>query len=308
MPGRTRTTNRKIKPAKASLGEVGTLESRILGILPELTRKQRSLARVLLASPHSIAFSSAQSLGSQAGVDGATVVRFCRLLGYQGLNDIKDRLAAEMPRVLTAAEKIQEELRGPYRETKADEAPADHIYRQDVANIEKARALNSPAEIERAVDVLSGAETVLILAGGLTGGLAATFGYMLGMIGIRAVVPTSDVASMLEAARIHKNDAVVAISFRRYVAWPIRIFELASARTRRTLAITDSVASLVAKHAKVSLITPTQAREISNSFVAPMSMLNILTTSLVLRHPQAALKQLTTLDDLYRDSKATFDD
>jgi DNA-binding MurR/RpiR family transcriptional regulator len=292
---------------KTGIDEVGTLESRILSMQRELTRKQLRLARVLLASPHSIAFSSAQSLGSQAGVDGATVVRFFRLLGYKGLNDIKGRLAAEMPHALTAAQKIQEELR-LNRKTEVAEAPADHIYRQDVTNIEKVRVLNSTAEIERAVDLLNGAETVLILAGGLTSGVAAIFAYMLGMIGIRTVAPSSDVASMLEVARMQRNDAVVLMSFRRYVAWPIRIFELASARTRRTLAITDSVGSLVGKHAKVTLITPTQAREISNSFVAPLSMLNVLTTSLVLRDPQSALKQLTTLDDLYRSSKATIDD
>jgi DNA-binding MurR/RpiR family transcriptional regulator len=294
--------------AKNNIGAAGTLESRILAILPKLTPKQRSLARVLLSSPHSIAFSSAQSLGKQAGVDGATVVRFCRLLGYQGLNDIKIRLAAEMPRVMTAAEKIQQEMRGANREIAVDEHPADHIYRQDIANIEKARALNSPGEIEKAAGLLNDAGAVLILAGGLTAGLAATFGYMLRMIGIRTIVPSSDVGGMLEIAQLQKNDAVVAIAFRRYVAWPIRLFQLAGQRTRRTLAISDSVASPVAKFAKVSLIAPTEAREVSNSFVAPMSILNVLTTNLLLRHPQAALKQLTTLDDLYRKGKATLDD
>lgn len=294
--------------AHTGLNTVGKLENRILEILPELTNKQRSLARVLLASPHSIAFSSAQSLGEQAGVDAATVVRFCRLLGYRGLNDIKDRLAAEMPKALTAAEKIQEELRGSHHQLDLDENPADHIYRQDISNIERAKALNSTGEIEKAIGVLDGAATTIILAGGLTAGIASLFGYMLRMIGMRTVVPTSDVSSMLEIAQIGKNDAVVAISFRRYVAWPIRVFELASARTRRTLAITDSVASLVAKHAKVSLIAPTHARDISNSFVAPVSILNVVTTQLLLRNPKVALKQLTTLDDLYRGGIATFDD
>lgn len=291
---------------KNNIGAAGTLESRILAILPKLTRKQRSLARVLLASPHSIAFSSAQSLGKQAGVDGATVVRFCRLLGYQGLNDIKDRLAAEMPRVMTAAEKIQKEMRDPNRESA--ERPSDHVYRQDIANIEKARALNSAEDIERAVDLLDGNGSVIVLAGGLTAGVGAIFGYMLRMLGVRTIVPSNDVGGMLEIAQMLKSDAVVAIAFRRYVAWPIRLFELASTRTKRSLAITDSIASPVAKFARVSLIAPTQARDISNSFCAPMSILNVVTTQLLLRNPKSALKQLTALDELYRDGKATLDD
>jgi DNA-binding MurR/RpiR family transcriptional regulator len=279
------------------------LEARLQDSLPTMTRKQRQIADVLLFQPHAIVFSSAQSLGEQAGVDGATVIRFCRLLGYQGLGDLKDRLAADVPHVLTAAEKIRRGLDSRKPDPGEEDSTA-LVYRQDMENIEKAAAINGVQRVAAAADLIDGADTVLVMAAGLSSGLAAIFAYLLRMIGIRSVVPESDVATMVEIAQLKRTDAVVSIGFWRYVTWQVRLFEETSAKTDRTVAITDSFASPLAKTAAITLVGPTEARDISNSFTAPMSIINALTTNLVQRRPNDALAQLTAVDDLYHKTKA----
>src|SRR5690349_20455108 len=82
------------------------LESRIRRVLPDLTQKQHRLARTLLGDRMLLAFASAEDVGRMADVDSATVVRFSRLLGYEGFADLRDSIRRSVPQFLTEIERV----------------------------------------------------------------------------------------------------------------------------------------------------------------------------------------------------------
>src|SRR5215813_13302533 len=112
----------------ASAGGSSDLETRILGILDQLTPKQRRLARFILDHQIYIAFASAQEVGRDAEVDAATVVRFSKRLGYAGFADLRAAVRISMPAFLTATEKVSRTLAVRSRKREI----IDLIFSQDV--------------------------------------------------------------------------------------------------------------------------------------------------------------------------------
>jgi DNA-binding MurR/RpiR family transcriptional regulator len=270
-------------------------EKRLLDVLPQLTPKRRKLARLLLDAPFSVAFSSADEFGKHADADGATVVRFCRTLGYDGFSDLKRAIQADAPVFLTATEKIRRRL-------SEEPQPADllrQVLAQDINNLERVSALNDESTFREAVEMLHRSDRIVILAGGLSAPVARTFAHLLRLIGIRAVHPEPEVPAAVEVGQVDPPDAVVAIAFWRYVRSTVRLFKEAATRTSATIAITDSKMSPLAEIGHTTLMAPTDAAELSNSLVAPMSLVNALVTALTLRNPERASGELSRVDRIY---------
>jgi DNA-binding MurR/RpiR family transcriptional regulator len=83
-----------------------TLAGRILGALPNLSRKQKRIARFILDNQELVAFSSAADVGAQTGSSAATVVRLCQALNYDGYLHLQADLREGISIQRTAAWKI----------------------------------------------------------------------------------------------------------------------------------------------------------------------------------------------------------
>lgn len=70
---------------------------RVRKALPRLPPAEQRVARVVLDDPAGFSRLPVSALAAHAGVSTPTVVRFCRSLGYDGLTDFKERLAAQLP-------------------------------------------------------------------------------------------------------------------------------------------------------------------------------------------------------------------
>jgi DNA-binding MurR/RpiR family transcriptional regulator len=78
------------------------------------------------------------------------------------------------------------------------------------------------------------------------------------------------------------------------------LFGEAARRTDATIAITDSRASPLAEVARVPLLAPIDAAELTNSVTAPISLVNALVTGMSLDNPQRAVGHLAELDRIYK--------
>lgn len=69
---------------------------RVRKALPRLPPAEQRVAQLALDDPGGFAQLPVSALAAKAGVSTPTVVRFCRSLGYDGLTDFKERLAAQL--------------------------------------------------------------------------------------------------------------------------------------------------------------------------------------------------------------------
>jgi DNA-binding MurR/RpiR family transcriptional regulator len=273
-----------------------TLEARISGVLPNLTAKQRRLARYMLDNEIDLAFASADDVGRQAGVDAATVVRFSRMLGYDGFADLRDSVRRSVPQFLTAVERVTQWLtRG-----QSDDV-LQAVFAQDVSNLEKTARMNSSETIAQAVDLLGSAPHVICIGHGISGFIADHMAHQLALVGVPMQRPSrSIVDGAIDLSLLSENDVVVVISVWRYLMDTLLLAEGALDRGASIIALTDSRAAPIAAHADVTLTAATETPELSHSVVGLITLTNVLVTGLAVANPERTLACLQRVDEFYQ--------
>lgn len=281
----------------------GELRQRLLAILPTLSRKRLRLAQAILDEPFTVAVATATDLGTQLGVDPATVVRFSRSLGYAGYADLKEAIRSDLPHVLTVTEKLRRRLLRPGLDASA--RSVERTLSQDIRNIQAAAAMNGEELIKDAASVIAGSDRVTVLAAGMSAPVADVLAHLLELAGVPAHARADPVLAAADVATLGPGSAVVAIAFWRYVASTVRLFEAATRRTTHSIAITDSHTAPLARFATFTLFAPTDAHAINNSLAAPVAVVNALITAVTTLTSQRAYAFSRALDEVYQSGQIT---
>lgn len=253
--------------------------------------------------PYAAALSTTEELAAQMGVDRATIIRFCRLLGYSGFVELRDAIRSEMPRFLTATEKLRAQLSSKQTTSTSVEG----VFAQDIRNIEAARTLTNSEAFETAARVIATSDRTVVIAAGMSSPVGWTLAHLLRVVGRSVHFSEAEVTTAAELSRIDSQTSVVAVGFWRYVLSTVRLFSFAGQRTQRTIAITDSQISPLARVGASALLVPTDAAELSHSLVAPISVVNVLLSRVVALDPQHAYSSLSALDDIYMSAEVSRD-
>src|SRR4030042_44226 len=82
---------------------------RLRGLYPSLKTALQKVADVILRQPEMAIYASVNEVAAACGVSEATVMRFCRILGFRGFQDFKIALAREL---VLPAPRFHEEVGG----------------------------------------------------------------------------------------------------------------------------------------------------------------------------------------------------
>ena len=69
---------------------------RLRGVYPSLKTALQKVANLILRQPEMAIYASVNEVAAAAQVSEATVMRFCRTLGFKGFQDFKIALAREL--------------------------------------------------------------------------------------------------------------------------------------------------------------------------------------------------------------------
>jgi DNA-binding MurR/RpiR family transcriptional regulator len=294
-PGRSEAPAEAAEPP-APRPEDDGLDDRIRAAFPGLTRKQQRLAQLLLEEKVVVAFSSADELGRQAGVDAATVVRFSQRLGYEGFSDLRQAVRQSIPRFLTALERINRTL------ARHDEARdvVERVYADDITNVEETARLNDAEILDDAVAAILAANQVYVLGFGVVAPIADLLVHQLTLVGTRSHrARASVVDAAIDIASARTGDVVVSLDVWRYLKGPVELTKAAWEAGAMTIAISDSTVCPLARAAEISLVASTATPELSHSVTAFVTLVNIVATKIALATPTRTVDQLARVDDLY---------
>jgi DNA-binding MurR/RpiR family transcriptional regulator len=277
---------------------VAQFEERLRDRMPRLTPKRRMLAQIMLADPAGIMLRTVESLAQQASVDGATVVRLCNELDYDGFAGLKSVLREDYTRFRTAAEKVSRTL----VEGRPDDDAISQVFGDDRANIDLTAEWNPAADVDQLARTISSSRRTVIVAAGLSAHVASLASHLLRLAGVDAVSPHTDVDTAIEIAGLGPDDLVIGISFWRYTKSSERLLRVASAAGIKTAAISDSRESGIARVAQQVLRVPTDSAELSNSLTAPVALVNAIVTAVIHCDPERSLNALQRIDAAFGDS------
>ena len=276
-----------------------TPRERILAAFSELSPKQRRLARFFLDHEDEVAFASASYIGTQAGASPATVVRFCRALGYEGFTDLQTAIRVQFPQYRTTIQKFREQLaNGGF----PDDLPAQ-IAQTNSQNIQTTLAQLPDPDLTGAVAAIGRAERIHIFGSGLSVAAAVLAEYSLTTLGFSALACLNGgVRQTLEVSQITARDLVIVIAIWRYMRHEVEALKAARTVGATCIAITDSVVSPLADSADHTFVAATEGAAHSRSLVGILSLIELMSATLAAERPKQSMESLKRIDALYRES------
>lgn len=158
--------------------------SKIKSVYPDLFAKGQQIATVILKDPNKVIYQSIKELAAECGTSESSIVRFCKMLGYSGYNELKLELAKCTFEMETVNEHITEK--------KSSQSTIESITRDIFANtsalLQKLPSVLDYSLIEHAVSVIL--ETRLLLINGYvySGQVAFLFCERMKSLGIPSLL------------------------------------------------------------------------------------------------------------------------
>ncbi|AWC21106.1 putative DNA-binding transcriptional regulator [Aminobacter sp. MSH1] len=228
------------------------LRALILDRREGLPKRIAQVAAYALDNPDEIAFGTAASIASSAGVQPSTLIRFAQHLGYDGFTSLQQVFRERLRERTTSYEERLTVVRGEADDGTSNRRIVDGFLAAASKSIDVMSRNLDDETLDRAIDLLNGAETIYILARRRSYPVASYIAYALGKLGVRSQLIES--ASGLSPEIISfasSRDAVIAISFSPYASATVEEARILSANNVPVIAITDSAFSPLAQFAKV---------------------------------------------------------
>lgn len=267
---------------------------RVRAALPELSKAEAQVARDVLADPEGIVSATVSGLARQARVSDATVVRFARSLGFEGLPDLRIALARDLSRRAVELEHsaIAE------GEINPSDSLADIVAKlafHEARSIEQTARLIDHEALDRVAHEVAGGASVAAFGVGASGLAAADFCQKLQRIGVACTFSPDTHLQLVHAALVNASTVAVGFSFGGHTAEVFRALSLASARDALTVAVTGAPESPIGRAADVVLLTSAREAQLRAAALASRMAQLAVVDFLFLRIAQLRFDDVETM-------------
>jgi len=247
------------------------LEERVSAVGDDLSPGEREVARFFVSHRDDIPFMSAVQIADALETSNATVVRAAQRLGYSGLQELKQELAATLREARSPVARVGRSLDKLGRDT---DAVLDHLLTYQIAVLEDARRSVAPADFRRAVELLVAAERALVCGPGPNAGLATQLVQGMRRFGRHALAVIERGQGLAETLmELRAGDVVVLMAYERTTPEVDAILDAAHAARVPLVLLTDSLALALRKRFDVALVA---GRGSSTMFPTQVTTLAIL--------------------------------
>jgi DNA-binding MurR/RpiR family transcriptional regulator len=233
-------------------GDFNSLRLLILEKRQSLPKKIAQVAAYSLDNPDEIALGTAVSIAASAGVQPSTMIRFAQHLGYDGFSSLQTIFRERLRDRNSNYEERLAALRTHNPEGATHLQVLEGFVTASRKSLDIMAQTLDPSLLDRAIAILSEAETIYIVARRRSYPVASYIAYALGKLKIRSQLVESAAGLNSEIVSFAtERDAVIAVSFSPYAPATIGDVRSVAERNVPVVAITDSAFSPLAQFAKV---------------------------------------------------------
>jgi RpiR family transcriptional regulator, carbohydrate utilization regulator len=260
-------------------------------ILSRIRPKRQEMVRQVLEHPLDYVLLSVRKMAEKLNLDPSTLLRTILAMGFPQYSDFQRYLHE-----LSVAHATSLDLTGDaVISEKAPEAQIQAAVRQDQQNL---RALFHGLDVNRASALAPrfySARRIVLFGGDAAESLVHYFEYQLNVLGLPVVSAVSAGSTIHLARAVAKSDLVIAMSFRRALRQTVDGLQQSRAAGAYCVGITDTSISAIARCSNEYFLVSTDA-PFGVSYVAPMSLLNALVSSIAFHQPKRTMALLRELD------------
>lgn len=244
----------RLPPAKTA----EELRVAILERYDTLSKRLQQIARYILDEPNEVALETLAVLASRSGVQPSAIVRFAKSFGFDGATQMQrlfrdgllsgNAALAYGERVRQFAEAADGDVSAGPSQVLAEFIEGNTLALQNLADAISAQ------DMEAAVDLLAGADTVYVTGFRRSFPVAGYIAYSLQQVDKKTVF-IDGVGGMArqQIQAITARDLLIAVSYHPYANETVSVVEAAVERHCAVLSISDSLVSPVAKPATLVL-------------------------------------------------------
>lgn len=266
-----------------------------------LTRTDAEIAEYILAHLSTIGFQTSTTMAEEIGVSDTSVIRFIRKLGFKGYADFRSEMNARTARQIDRA---QPDLNPGEKYLRTLEHLGSDSLISDVSqytlnNLRKSYAQLDQGTVEQVVDILLRSDRKYIAG---FRGTACCAQYMASKLLFLAphVVPIlhADASAVENLLDITDRDCLFLYSFPRYSEIARPLLEIARESGAKVILMTDRRTSPLANKADVVLTAQVDGLGFTNSYVAPLSLSEVILLSVSGRRDVTDSKRFNRIDSV----------
>lgn len=273
-----------------------------------LTRTDAVIAEYIAEHANTIGLQTSTTLAEEIGVSDTSIIRFIRKLGFKGYSEFRSEMAVRMAEQYDQSQQMASLLPGEkYARTK-NRLNKDSLIR-DVSNytldnLEKSFSKLDNKTVDQVVEILLNSDRKFIAGFRGTASCAQYMSNRLVLL-LPNVTPLLHAdASVAEAVvDIKENDCLFLYSFSRYSEINYLLLDIAHRNGAKIILVTDSYTSPLVGKADVVIVAKVSGLGFMNSYVAPMSISEVILLSISNRNDSACALRINMMDELVQRGK-----
>ncbi|MGL9738954.1 MurR/RpiR family transcriptional regulator [Serratia sp. (in: enterobacteria)] len=267
--------------------------------LERLSKSERKVAEVILASPQTAIHSSIATLARMADVSEPTVNRFCRRLDTKGFPDFKLHLAQSLANGTPYVNRNVEE-------DDSVDSYTSKIFESVMASLDTVKANLDIAAINRAVDLLTQAKKISFFGLGASAAVAHDAMNKFFRFNIPVVYFDDIVMQRMSCMNSSEDDVVVLISHTGRTKNLVEMAHLARENDATVLAITSRDTPLAQAATLALLLDVPEDTDVYMpmvSRIAQLTLIDVLATGFTLRRGAKFRDNLKRVKEALKESR-----
>lgn len=214
-------------------------------LIPSLPRAEKAFAQAILENPDAITHLTLAAIAVESGSSEASVIRFCKRMGYHGYSDLKKAF-------MTAIEDGSEVHEGEIKETDDIGVILKKVFQSNVQTLQDTMVLANEG-YEDALDAIVSAKSIHFFGVG-DAYAACQFAFMkFCRLGIPCSAYSDVMLQYMTADNLGPGDVALAVSYEGRSRNVVQAMKIAKHRGATTISITKMNKSPLLKYTDISL-------------------------------------------------------
>lgn len=200
----------------------------------DFTQAELKLAEYILDNSSDISNHSVQDFAKLSKTSPATVIRFCKKLGYGGFQEFKINLVKDITHKKNKSDIVYEDIT-------IDDTVSEIMQKLSYENIKVIQntiKLMDKNEVERAIEALDTGKRIYIFGVGASGLVAKDFQYKLMRIKKTVISYLDSHTQLASSANIERDDVAIGISYSGKTLETYKAIKIAKEKGATTIAVT----------------------------------------------------------------------
>ncbi|GAP39886.1 MurR/RpiR family transcriptional regulator [Flexilinea flocculi] len=221
----------------------------------QIFSSEKKIADFILASPELAVNANVSELANYSNVSDATVIRFCKHIGYQGYYQLRINLSRDLGRKQSRF----------IESTNGEADTVDNLFKMIAADMMRIGQNIDQSTMVNCANLIKKCNHAHIIAVGNTSPFAQYMGFRLGRLGIKCSYGIVAEYFMNHINLAEKGDIVIAISQSGCSKQVVQAMELAKEKSLKQIAITAYKYSPVSSLADYLLLSDVGERTVYSS-------------------------------------------